>query len=341
MEVAGAQRSPIASPPASPAHGGTMAARVQAAEARTPLLLVKTGGPGRRRLLQSLSAPGNLYIVCMSEERNWADPYVDEWLMDPTTDHEQGIARVQQFMRERGIVFQGVLSYDEYGTELAAHIAAALKLPGIRPENIHVIRNKLALRQLCQRHGVPSPRTLRLNGHGVVVRSEQHLQQMLAEAGMAFPLVVKPTHGAGKYAVRRVDSAAEMFKAIVDFRDNVDAFIKRWVLPRDHAEGLFAETLLQGGPEVDVDFVASRGRLVFMSINENRTAIGPGFAEAGGHCPPTFSAAVYESICQLTKVGGKQAKRKKERRRRRQRRRAGRRDTKKTGARARLKQPEK
>ena len=73
-------------------------------------------------------------------------------------------------------------------------------------------------------------------------------------------------------------------------------------LPRDHAEGLFAEGFLAGGPEMDVDFVASRGEIVFLSINENRPAVGPCFVESGGFCPPTFSQETTAAITALTKV---------------------------------------
>lgn len=265
------------------------------------LLLVKTGGSGRRRVLKSLSNTANLRIVCMSETENWAAPYVSEWLIDPMTDHVRGLAHVREYIATHNVHFDGVLSYDEYGVELAAHLASALGLPGILPANIDVIRNKLALRQLCLARGVPSPAVLRVNGDGVFVRDVAHLTELLEAAELSFPLVVKPTHGAGKYSVRRVDSVSALFTAIVAFRDNIDAFIERWVLPRDHAEGLFVESYLEGGPEVDVDFVASRGQLVFCSINENRAPVGPCFAEAGGHCPPTFGEAQRAGIIELTK----------------------------------------
>ena len=77
------------------------------------LLLVKTGGPGRRRLLDSITAVPHLRVVCMNETANWATKYIREWILDPMTDAVAGLAAVQAYMATHGVAFDRVLSYDE------------------------------------------------------------------------------------------------------------------------------------------------------------------------------------------------------------------------------------
>eukprot|EP00047_Mylnosiga_fluctuans_P010890 m.18463 g.18463 ORF g.18463 m.18463 type:complete len:493 (-) comp3343_c0_seq1:225-1703(-) len=125
------------------------------------------------------------------------------------------------------------------------------------------------------------------------------IRQDLDEADIAFPVVIKPTHGAGKLFVRRVDGHLDLLEHMYNFvRFNVD-YQRRFHLAHDEAEGIFVEELIEG-IEVDVDCLVQKGRVIFASINENRPALEPYFLELGGRVPPRLSAQQQKTLVALT-----------------------------------------
>jgi biotin carboxylase len=266
------------------------------------LLVVKSGSASRREVLEDLLATG-VTVVCMNEQvAPWARDLISEWIIDPMVDAKIGLSHVQHWLAEHPLVsFNGVLCYDEYGVSLASQLAAGLGLPWMKPELVETFRNKFKFREWCVENGVASPRFVRLNGAGTEVDTTTPgaLVSLMEQAGLTFPVVVKPTGGAGKYHVRIIHDEEALRATIDEFRSKIPAFMSRWVLSRAEAEGLYCEELLTGGPEVDVDCLVQNGKLVWASINENKQQEPPYFQETGGRIPETFDSASRRNMLNL------------------------------------------
>ncbi len=85
----------------------------------------------------------------------------------------------------------------------------------------------------------------------------ESLKKMFSDAGLQFPVVVKPTHGAGKMFVRRVNDYIDLLDVIYNFVLYNLEYKARFFLSRDEAEGIFVEELMDG-IEVDVDCLVQK-----------------------------------------------------------------------------------
>lgn len=122
-----------------------------------------------------------------------------------------------------------------------------------------------------------------------------NLENRFAAKDIHFPVVVKPTHGAGKIFVRKVESFPALLDVIYNFVVfNLD-YQKRFFLSPEQAAGIFVEEFI-GGVEVDVDCIVEKGEILFCSINENKPAKDPYFLELGGCVPGHFDPATRARI---------------------------------------------
>eukprot|EP00123_Amoebidium_parasiticum_P021913 comp7602_c0_seq1/m.3252 comp7602_c0_seq1/g.3252 ORF comp7602_c0_seq1/g.3252 comp7602_c0_seq1/m.3252 type:complete len:529 (-) comp7602_c0_seq1:12-1598(-) len=290
------------------------------------LLLVLSGSSGRRALLESIHSTG-AHIVCFASGENWAKEYVSEWIVGSTSDLPGAVSSVRKWVsrraRERGFFFNesdhvpsddvgvlgprvhgvdGVLCYDEFGLVTASLIAKELGLPFISHDTVNSIRNKYAFRQTCLRNGVPTPRFLYL-GEVLATGDLALLARQVKKAGLRFPLVVKPTNGAGSFFVTRAQNFEELCGAIEVYRVQAREFlVSTWGMRPEEADGLYAEELITG-TEVDIDCVVQNGEVLFHSINDNRPPTPPYFMEQGGVCPsalPNFEQNAL--VCLLKDV---------------------------------------
>jgi biotin carboxylase len=97
--------------------------------------------------------------------------------------------------------FDGVITFSEAAVIAVAAIADALGLPGIGVDAARNSRNKLLMRQAYERAGVPIP----------AFRHVTELADALAAAEeFGYPVILKPTLGAGSHFVYRVDGPEEL-----------------------------------------------------------------------------------------------------------------------------------
>ena len=97
--------------------------------------------------------------------------------------------------------FDGVITFSEAAVIAVAMVAEALELPGIGLEAARRSRNKLLMRQAYQAAGVPIPS----------FRFVTELDDALAAAQeFGYPVILKPTLGAGSHFVSRVDNPTEL-----------------------------------------------------------------------------------------------------------------------------------
>ena len=260
------------------------------------LLLVGTGGVKRQRVLAALRALGLGRITCLNDRPNWAARYVDDWIeADPVGPSE---ATIDRAISRLGRV-DGVLTYDDYSTILAAHLAKAFKVVGITPEAAERAKDKSVFRQVCADHGLPTPRFWRVDPAPAGPRSLGHA---LAERGIQFPVVVKPTRGGGSVLVRRADNIAELV-ATLEAHARAVATESAAALWPDRS--VVIEEYLPG-QEVDIDMLVQGGDVRYAAVTDNfppPPEHGPYFMEFAGQIPSALpEAAQTELVCLATEV---------------------------------------
>ena len=96
----------------------------------------------------------------------------------------------------------------------------------------------------------------------------KQIEEQMHAMGLAFPIVIKPTHGAGKMCTRKASNALEAAEAVCMLHARMSGYIERWRMTYDEARSMVLEEYLEGGPEVDVDCLVQRvsEALDFLSI---------------------------------------------------------------------------
>ncbi|HEX6498916.1 MAG TPA: ATP-grasp domain-containing protein [Micromonosporaceae bacterium] len=189
--------------------------------------------------------------------------------------------------------FDGVLTFSESSVITVAAVAEALGLPGIGVETAVNCRNKYLMRQAYERAGARSPR--------------YRLTHSLAEANAAaeefgYPVIVKPTHGAGSNFVFKVESPAELAERYAQAEaGSRDMF---WARSEPDGvdlgpSGLLVESFLDGA-EYLMEVVIWDDEVYLGSVVDRITVERDTFDDDVHHAPTSMSpedlAAVHEVV---------------------------------------------
>ncbi|MFC1411269.1 ATP-grasp domain-containing protein [Streptacidiphilus sp. N1-12] len=186
---------------------------------------------------------------------------------DPVTALEDLLA----FSRKVGV--HGVVTGWEFFSPLVTQLAAELGLPGHDPARADACRNKRVMAEVFAEHGVPSPRTL-------VAADLEGARAAIADAGLGYPLVVKPCENAGSVGVSVVAAAEGLPRAV--------GFAQGW--PNEFPHGTPLETTLViqeyvGGKEFSVETVAFDRQFQHLAVTEKFTTEDSSRAEVGHTVP--------------------------------------------------------
>lgn len=247
------------------------------------LLLVGTGGIKRRPVMEALHALGLGRITCLHDERNWAKNFVDDWIDgDPVYPSEETL----QLVKRRAGKLDAVYTYDDYSVILTAFLSERLGLPGIPAAVAQTAKNKAALRELCARSGLPAARfTYCAPGDSDVLGA-------MERAGVTFPVVLKPAHGAGSVFVRRVNDQAELASQLANYTAALTADPVTQLWPDT---GVLVEEYL-AGPEVDIDLLIQNGSVRYAAVTDNFAPVEPYFMELGGEIPSALPPPVQSEL---------------------------------------------
>jgi len=206
------------------------------------------------------------------------DGCFDQWIISDTCDAVQ----VDSVLTAAGITdADAYLSFDEYAVFPAAVLSEMrnrrpIPLPS---EQIKQTSVKSAFRRFCVEHGISAPKAV------PVLTPEDDIAALLATADISFPVVIKPSPGAGSLLAKLCATLAEL-KHHARYM---------WITLQGHpdvkhlnAMGTPVHLLIEeyiGGQEVDIDVAVENGVVQFMAISDNFATVPPYFAERGGICP--------------------------------------------------------
>ncbi|MFG1837128.1 acetyl-CoA carboxylase biotin carboxylase subunit family protein [Micromonospora sp. NPDC049175] len=232
----------------------------------SPHLLVVTPGirAYREYLLRSIGPAYRVHLV-VTEPPTWERGYLDGWtVVDDLADTGE-LVRVTTALAERDPV-DGVICWDETWIVQAAHMAAALGLPG-DPAVIERCRDKHRTRAELDAHQVPQPQS-RLVGGG------DEAEAVAREIG--FPVVLKPRALAGSFGVVKADDPTAV-RRFVGFTAGSGRMAPE--LPV-HERNILVEEYADG-PEISVDSVVHRGEVIPLCIARKEVGFAPYFEETG------------------------------------------------------------
>jgi biotin carboxylase len=178
--------------------------------------------------------------------------------------------------------FDGVITFSEAAVIAVAAIADALGLPSIGVEAATNSRNKYLMRQAYERAGVPIPK----------FRFVPEVDDAL-DAGEEFgyPVILKPTMGAGSNYVFKVDSADEMRLRFAQASEGITKMF--WANSEADGldlgpQGLLVESFLDG-KEFLMEAVAWDDDVYLGSVVDRITAEGETFDDDIHHAPTSLA----------------------------------------------------
>lgn len=192
--------------------------------------------------------------------------------------------------------FDGVITFSESAVIAVAAVAEALGLPGIGVDAAVRSRNKLLMRQAHQRAGAPIP------SFRFVATERDALD---AGADLGYPVILKPTMGAGSNFVYRVDTPREMAQRFAQATAGIrDMF---WVRSEVDGidlgpQGLLVESFLDGR-EFLAEAVVWDGEVFLGSVVDRITAEGETFDDDVHHAPTSLDAADLAEVHRAVAAG--------------------------------------
>ncbi|MGW5705742.1 ATP-grasp domain-containing protein [Amycolatopsis sp. SB7-3] len=194
--------------------------------------------------------------------------------------------------------FDGVITFSEAAVIAVATVAEALGLPGIGVEAARNSRNKLLMRQAYERAGVPIP----------AFRYVTELDDALAAgAEFGYPVILKPTLGAGSHLVYRVDGPQEMARDFATASEGLRNMF--WInAEADDVDlgpiGLLVESFLDG-PEYLMEALAWDDEVYLGSVVDRITAEGRSFDDDVHHAPTSLPAEELARVHHAVKAAAR------------------------------------
>lgn len=247
------------------------------------ILLVNTGSIKKRFIIQRLKKLG-LKIVCLNQEKNWAQPYVDHWILTEKNSLAEITGAIKNFIANNPEVrIDGVVTFWEDDVLLTSRIADRFNFIGIPYTVARKARNKFLFREFCREAGLPTPQH-------TLIKSVADVQNLPAE--LNFPLVVKPVFGASSAYVVKVENKEELLNTYNYIRKNISTNVESALA--DGFDILVEEYI--SGDEVDIDIVLQNGKIKFYSISDNFQTKEPFFIETGQSIPSGLSDKIQSDL---------------------------------------------
>jgi len=250
------------------------------------VLIVNTGSLKKRFILQRLRKLG-LQIVALNKEKNWAQPYVDHWILANTNDHQEAISAVVSFFKNNpSIIVDGVLTFWEDDVLLTSKITDKFAFIGIPYDIAKIARNKYLFRDFCKENGINAPQY-------TLVKNEEDLE--IIEKSFTFPIVLKPAYGSSSAYVVKVEEKDDL-KNVYDYIKNNITNLTESALHDGHE--ILAEEYIDGD-EVDIDILLQHGKVKFYCITDNYRTSEPFFVEAGDSAPSSLPISRQDELFEM------------------------------------------
>ena len=192
--------------------------------------------------------------------------------------------------------FDGVITFSESAVIAVAAVADALGLPSIGVEAALCCRNKFLMRQAYERAGAPVP------GYRLVT---ELADAWAAAEDLGYPVIIKPTMGAGSHFVFKVDTPAELAERFEQGMAGIkDMF---WYVSEADGvdlgpQGMVVESYLDGR-EFLMEALAWDDEVYLGSVVDRITVEGGTFDDDVHHAPTSLNDADLAAVHEVVKAG--------------------------------------
>jgi len=163
------------------------------------ILLVGTGSIKRMPVLKSLKLLAFKNFIClMKTKESWAETYFDDWILadhEDINNKENTLNSVKSYMSNTNIIFDAILTYDDYCVLITSYLISKLNYKGIPFDFVKMIKNKYEFRSLCSNLNINHPKFFLIKSNE---RKSFFSNSKIDWNGCNFPLIVKNTNGSAK-----------------------------------------------------------------------------------------------------------------------------------------------
>jgi len=163
----------------------------------------------------------------------------------------------------RTIKFDRIVPFDDVEVDAASRLREHLRIPGMGDTRARVFRDKLAMRVRAEEEGIPVPPFVGVIHHDDVRAFTERVPA---------PWMLKPRTEASSTGIKKIESAAELWKAVNELGDRASHFL--------------LEKYLAGSVH-HVDSIVSEGKVVFAECHQN--GVPPFDVSHGGGAFSTFT----------------------------------------------------
>ena len=251
------------------------------------ILLVNTGGTHKRHVLKRLKQL-ELKIIAINPEKNWAQPYVDEWILTNNIDHTKVLLDLDIYFKAHpDVKVDGVITFWEDDVLLTSKIVDKYGFIGIPTRIAEQVRNKLAFRDFCFHNNLPFPKFK-------AIKNESDVNEVIKTFN--FPLVIKPAFGSQSNYVVKVENKTE-FKNTYNFiKSNMSLVVESAL---NDGSDVFVEEYIEGD-EVDIDILLQNGKVKFAVVSDNfDKTFDEFFIDRGQSAPSSLSEETQQGLIDM------------------------------------------
>ncbi|KNC86072.1 hypothetical protein SARC_01764 [Sphaeroforma arctica JP610] len=233
-------------------------------------------------------------------------PYLDQLKSNDAVDHvffaelncEEAASNVVEAIKHLDVKFDGVWGGRELIQPVVGMVAELLGAPGRNPAHSYqMARDKYKTRVALANAGLNTPMAY-------PVKSVDDVPKCIETVG--FPMIIKPTAGAGSEGVHKVYTEEELTKAVGTILEDIE------VNPLLSTQGMtdfcpiVAETLLVPiiyndlVQEFDVEVLMSKGESVYSNVVDNWIPDAPYFQDKGFNFPSLAPKSVQEELIEYS-----------------------------------------
>ncbi|MDD5031644.1 MAG: ATP-grasp domain-containing protein, partial [Patescibacteria group bacterium] len=252
------------------------------------ILLVNTGSIKKKFILKKLKKM-ELTVVALNKEKNWADGYVDYWVLADTNNHGRAIEALESFLTANpNVKIDGVITFWEDDVLLTAKISDRLNLIGIPFKIAKKARNKYLFREFCKENKIKAPQYTLLKSKDLDYVSQN----------FNFPLVIKPAYGSSSAFVVKVENKEELANTYNYIKKNISTTTESAL--SDGLEILAEEYI--DGEEVDINIILQNGKIKFYSIVDNYKTDEPFFVETQWAIPSRLHKNDQQALVEMAEM---------------------------------------
>lgn len=241
------------------------------------ILLVNTGSIKKKFILQEIKKLG-LNIIALNKEKNWAQSYIDYWILADNYNHQESIEAIKEFVaNNKKVKINGAITFWEDDIPILAKICKEFKFKGNTLETALNTRDKFRMQEVFKNTGQNYIRQK-------LLKSMSDLERAVSEVGL--PAVIKPIFGSDSQFVVYISTQEEareaynyVFKNCTPEYDPIYKYNKKIFVYQEFVEG----------QEFSLECYCQHGVPHIIGIHEKTAMDLPFFMETGDYIPPRIS----------------------------------------------------